>query len=452
MPHQIRRYTFKLYPNQAQEAALCDQAQWLAWVWNAALEQRETQWRLECQRRGRENKRKKITYADGGRKGLGYYDQAREIKVLRGQFPELAAMSCASFALCLKALDLSFKEFWRKLKEGKPYKEAGYPKYKSAARHKTIWHRDGSGWRLDAFGNNWKFYFKGVPGLIKARGKFPIKPDEIRTMEIIHRDGSWQASVVVYQQPRMQAGKNNLTVDFNLLDKFATVKSAKGWCAPRLQPEFFFRQEQITDQIQHHNATSGAEAVECGGDRKKLLDRFGLQVGAEAVECGGDHKGEYISRNHRLATEHLTDSIQSNCDKRYKRFSWRWKREKKHIAARRSKAARVNKDALHNWTSALVKNATSITIICPPIKQHTKSAKGNQRDWGAAVETVASLNRNTLSQAPRMAIDMLKYKCEEAGVNFCEIAPETTDLRIGTELPKAQKAVRKTRRKLKEAA
>ena len=56
-----RRYEFRLYPNAAQRAALDEQAALLARLWNAALEQREAQWRGLL---AREGECRRVVYRD----------------------------------------------------------------------------------------------------------------------------------------------------------------------------------------------------------------------------------------------------------------------------------------------------------------------------------------------------------------------------------------------------
>lgn len=425
---ETRRYTFKLYPNKAQTEALERQCVLLARFWNAALQEREDQWRREVERKG--HWRRIARPADEKPKGLSYFDQAKAIKHIRADDPEYAAMSCASMELCLKALDLAFKAFWRRLKEGCDAGSAGYPKFKSAKRHRTIWHRDGSGWKMTPSGKHWKFYFKGIPGTIKARGRFPLHPDEIRTMEIIERDGAWCASVVVKQQPRMTRGKMDLQVEFDLLDSFASVKNAaNGECLPGLTPVFNACKGRIIPQ--NH-----------GGSHQSV---------AEASDLGADGRG--VMRDHRArVVAQASDLAQSARDKQHKKFSYRWKREARRIARMKAKEARGRREDLHRWTTLVIQSASEITVVAPPIRENTESGRGDKYEWGGAVETIAALNRNTLSQAPALAIQMLEYKAAEAGIPFRVVQPEDAKLAVGRDLKKTVQTTRKVRRKLKEAA
>lgn len=173
---------------------------------------------------------------------------------------------------------------------------------------------------------------------------------------------------------------------------------------------------------------------------------FLMQQSNDKADCGKKDNQPQT----RLQKEISIDERQSNRDTKYKRGSWRWCEEKRIIANQRERVARNQHDTLHRWTSAIIKQSKEITIIAPSIKENTKSARGDMKSPGANVETVAQVNRNALCSAPATAIEMLRYKAEEAGIPFTIIEAEETPLSIGRDLPAATKSVRKARRKLKE--
>jgi len=88
--------------------------------------------------------------------------------------------------------------------------------------------------------------------------------------------------------------------------------------------------------------------------------------------------------------------------------------------------------------------------VCPPIKENTASARGDEKRHGAAVKTVAMLNRHVLAQAPAMAIQMLEYKADEAGIPFARFTPDEHKIAIGAQISSAAKAVRSTRRAIRK--
>jgi len=208
-----------------------------------------------------------------------------------------------------------------------------------------------------------------------------------------------------------------------------------GECLTGWEGDYQSSDEQISPDYQGLNGASGAEALDSGADDRAVIFTQAQKVGAEASE--------------RLSAQQETDAVQSEGDRRFKKFSYRWKQWKRRVAKRKSKEARKRKEALHKWTTELVESVSELTVVCPPIKESTKSAKGNERNHGAAVKTVAMQNRHVLAQAPAMSIQMLEYKAEEAGVPFVTVSPDEHALAIGRELPAAAKAVRRLRHQLK---
>lgn len=404
-----RRYTFKLYPTKAQEAVLNEQARLCAHLWNAALEQREIQWAHECQRKPK-----------GERKGITFYDQVGEIKNIRKNDGLYSTMSFKSLESTLESLDLAFKAFFRRAKNGAG-RSSGYPRYKRISIASIVPHKkNGHGWKLDRYGKHWSIYAKGVPGLIKARGRFPTEPAEIRTMELIRRNGAWWSSIVVKMEERIVAGSLSIEVDFNLIDEFASVKNRTyGECLAGPQGRITGREDRCK--------------------RFANLDSLNL--------FGEDGRQFLFTR-----TAVNTDQIQSVRDRRFKKFSNRWRREKKRIARLKAKEARQRREALHLWTTNLIRQASDMLVIAPSIRDATKSAKGDERNPGAAVATVALLNRHVLSQAPAAAIQMLEYKAAEAGIQFTRVTPAEHATTIGHEISQATKTARKASRIIRKEA
>lgn len=419
---QTRRYTFKLYPTVAQLAALDRQAALLARLWNAALEQRETQWAHELGAKG--NWHKVDRPKEDKPAGLTYYDQARQLKFIRADDPEYAAMSSASLELCLSALDLAFKAFWRRLKEGARGDAAGYPRYKRVADHGTIWHRDGAGWKLTGSDRKWRLRAKGVPGPIKARGEFPAAPVEYRTMEIIRREGQWWASIVVRMEPRRERVLEApaAAIHFDLIDSFARIDIG----------------------------VSGGPAA---GSSERTIG-LDLGQGSQPVAWSGaewERAFPSMARKSAASAPRARDSasmdeIQSAGDRRFRKFSNRWRREKRRLAKMKAKQARQRREGLHCWTTEIVRSFGEIAVIAPPILESTATARGDESSHGAAVKPVAMLNRHVLEQAPAMAIQMLEYKSAEAGIPFVRTTPDEHALAIGRDLPAATKIARRAKR------
>jgi hypothetical protein len=85
---------------------------------------------------------------------------------------------------------------------------------------------------------------------------------------------------------------------------------------------------------------------------------------------------------------------------RKKRFSRGWVREKVAVAAMRRRAAAGWEQALHVWTNELIASASSIGLAMPSPSVLIKSARGSERDHGAAVKDTANVNRSLAAQTP----------------------------------------------------
>ena len=457
----LRRYTFKLYPNADQEEALREQARMCAMLWNALLDMRETFYR-----RARQKGEKKTS--------LTAFDQGKDLTALRAECPEWAAQPRGTQERVAEMLDNAFKAFFRRAKSGAG-KSSGYPRFKSVFRADSVHLREPakSSWTFSAHsapaGNgeveedrkatsgcvakglrksrsehlsahsgparksepkggkdapqpqihlasaNWRLKMRGVPGAIKARGKFPVAPLSHKTADIRFYDGAWWFSICVAQEPRRAPGSKDVIVDFDLIDEFASV-NADGQSLAGL-----------TDFGKADPRARGREVV----------DALHLIV-AEADSRARGREGREAS------------NVQSQGDRRFKKFSIRWRRAKQRVARIKAKEARRRKEALHRWTTAIVRDASSVEAICPPIADLARTGRGNAAYHGAEVDANALINRRVREQAPSAALAMLEYKASEAGVPFTATRPEDHQIRIGQELKTVAIKGRVVRRKLKK--
>jgi putative transposase len=111
-----KTYKEKLRPTPAQQRAL-DAVLWRCReLYNAALEQRITAW----QRR---------------RVSLSRYDQEVELKDLRAEFPQYAAIHSHILQDVLVRLDKTYQAFFRRVKAGE---KAGFPRFKGRNRYHSF--------------------------------------------------------------------------------------------------------------------------------------------------------------------------------------------------------------------------------------------------------------------------------------------------------------------------
>jgi len=420
-----RRYTFKLYPSAKQNETLFAQAQMMAELWNGLLHRNEEQYRRTRGQQG-------VMHAEGKRL-LSYEDMTAEITGLRHACPDWAALSVGSARRVANALSDAFQAFFRRMKElGEPggyetraadwrskkrgnprwsernptrHELAGYPKYRRIAQADWLPHCFQSGCKLAADGGRrqrpngrasdckWRLALKGIDGSIRARGEFPEQALAWSDADLRHADGHWWLSVGVESLSSRDASGDAVTVRMDLIDTFAAVDGAD--VGP---PDF--------------------TAVHAAQDRVDVLkserdQRWPWPAG----------KPRPNSRAYREMTRRIT-------------------RLEAHTTRRR-------RELLHEWTTAVIAQSGRINVIKPPIRDATRSARGNAKDWGGAVDLVADINRRVLSQAPASAVQMLEYKALEAGIP-CVIHDVQTHVAVGRDIAATVKAGRKARRKCKE--
>src|SRR5260370_22764616 len=118
MDQQSVRKTFKykLQPTAEQERAL-ERVLWhCRTLYNTALEQRITAWE-RC------------------RVSVTHYEQAAELKVIRAEFPEYAAIHSHVLQDVLTRLDNSYQAFFLRLQRAE---RAGFPRFKGPTRYSRL--------------------------------------------------------------------------------------------------------------------------------------------------------------------------------------------------------------------------------------------------------------------------------------------------------------------------
>lgn len=388
-----RRYTFKLYPTRAQEAALLNQCNMMALLWNALLEMQETRYRSITGQAG-------VVHRGGGaadkhgrwrpaeKSHLTFFDLTAEITQLRRAFPEWADLSVWTAHRVAEAQCGAFQAFFARAKAGAG-KSSGYPKFRRVRDANWLPHRFQSGCKLIHDGRgpkHWRLRLKAIEGEIRAMGEFPAEPVAWNHADIRVKAGVWWLSVGVEMKPRRDNGSRPMVIRLGAVDCFATV------------------------------------------DGRRMVGP-GLDAGL---------------------ADQVVDLQRQMAELRAAR-DWPAYHEAKRCKARlEAKAMRRRREALHEWTTAIVAEANDLTVIVPAsVKDATASGKGDSREWGAAVETKAQFNRRVLGQAPAAAAQMLRYKAAEAGIPYREAAHD--ELAVGNLVVAATKEVRKLKRSIKNA-
>jgi len=415
-------YIFKLSPTARQHDELMQQARMVTDLRNTLLSRNED---LHRRTRGQ----KGVVHKETDKYHFSAIDMSYDISAMREDCPEWKLLSTWTPRRVSDALAGAFDHFFRRMKElSNPatyehraaefrsrkgrnptrYELAGYPKYRSIRMANWVPHRFVSGCNLRPESLerkrkngrksycNWRLKLKGVSGEIRARGEFPQDPLAWLNADIRYRDGTWWLAVGIETKPERQPGRADITIRFDLLDKIAVVTA--------------------------------------NDDTLSIPDFSSLAIMQDAI-----------------------DALKADRDIRWprqvgKRPSWKHREINTKISHMSARVARIRKEILHKWTTDLVSGARRITIIAPPIRAVTRSAKGHEKSWGAAVEPVAALNRHVLLQAPRIAIDMLKYKAKEAEIDCLVIDDQPSPLDIGKDLSMTKKLSRKANRDLRKDA
>ena len=405
-----RRYVWKLYPSPEQQSILHAQRMMMADLWNALKQRHEDIWRRTRGQRGVVHSEtwttQRYRHGEIAIKSGPYtaYDMQNEITYLLNTLPEwrvIPAMTCHRIA---KLLDLAFAAFFRRCKGGE---DPGYPKWQHRDKATTIplGTMDKAGWTLRRRDDNprsWRLHYKSISEIkdestwIHARGKLPCDPDdsEARNGDIIWRDGNWWLSLCVELESRRWPGRNEMTVELDCLDGIARVNGV-------LEETAEIGIIQSLERDLDHLKSSFAKNLPRGARRSKTEEEEAVEARAEISELAS------------------------------------------YIARRR-------KNFLHVWSARTVAQASKLTIVAPKIRENTRTARGNEKEWGANVGVVAQLNRNTLSFAPKIAQSMLEYKFQEAtGTPATVIEDREPGIAIGEKLVAAGKAVRKAKRAIR---
>lgn len=169
----LKTFRYRLYPNARQIQAIETMLETHRRIYNAALEQRKTEY-------------------EQNERSVSYGDQSASYKVARETNEYYQKTNFSSVQRTLKRLDKAFKAFFQRVKSGE---KPGYPRFKGRRRLDSMefTYSDGSKIR----GN--KLYIQYV-GEIKLKMHRPI-PDSIKTVVIRRRAGKYYACFACEIEP-----------------------------------------------------------------------------------------------------------------------------------------------------------------------------------------------------------------------------------------------------------
>ena len=286
-----RKVTYRLYPSEKQSGRMLEMLRLHQRLYNAGLEQRIHAY-----------KDRNIS--------LSYEDQAKELTLLRAEDPQYEGMNAQSEQVTLRRLDRAYKNFFRRVAKGE---KAGFPRFKSLDRY--------NGWGYASHGDGWKFkigenHINGTlklssVGYLQARGRARKNdyskerdPGIPKTMEMIHKNGKWFASITFKRDmPERSSGGSVVGIDWGtskfltIVDSFGNITEAKN---PRLMKHFEAKLKKSQKDLSRKKKGSN--------NRKKSRIKL-VKIHEKLANKREDHlhqkSAEIIKFSQHIATEKL---------------------------------------------------------------------------------------------------------------------------------------------------
>lgn len=293
--------------------------------------------------------------------GLSFSEQCKIHTLWRSRRAahHLFNSNAQSEQVTIKRVDRAFEGFFRRLKQGD--RKPGFPRFKAFDRFK--------GWGYKSHGDGWKLHlnpqkhgaaYLADVGIVKLRGRARNEGGNPKTAEVILKNGTWYLSVAhEYTEITRVSGQQQLGLDWGVTHYFSVINK---------QGEFY--------QI----------------DNPRYLKNSLLLLATLQRDLALANKGSraYRKLKHRIALLH-------------------------------QKVARQRLDFTHKETTKLVAQAALLATEQLNITGMTRSATGTVDRPGKMTRQKSGLNREILNTAPGMSLSFLKYKAEEAGIDFVEI-------------------------------
>lgn len=171
---EMRRYTFRLYPNKQQEKKLFWARRLHCYLYNASIDHRKFEWR--------KNKH-----------SVSYFEQQNCLPEFKKFWTDFAELNSLTLQSTVKRVDLAYGAFFQGLRK--------LPKFKSI-RNYSGWTYpslpEKSGWRIDSNGKHGRLTLKDLGVTLKMRGKAK-EWGKASTLTIVYKPGlnRWYASITV---------------------------------------------------------------------------------------------------------------------------------------------------------------------------------------------------------------------------------------------------------------
>jgi putative transposase len=198
-------FKYRIYPTKAQQKVIQNNFNFCCFLYNSALQERNSYYK-KCH------------------KSLSYNKQSAELPEIRKEFKDqVNTIYAQSLQQVLKKLDASYKSFFRRVKQ-KSGKKAGFPRYKSADRFRSIIFPQADlktrGVKLLA---NKKLKVFGLPGELKVKWHRPVQ-GRCKTVTIKKEADKFYLILSCDEVPLQPLAKTQKTVAIDLgISSFITT-------------------------------------------------------------------------------------------------------------------------------------------------------------------------------------------------------------------------------------
>jgi putative transposase len=210
MEHQSLRKTFKykVQPTPEQERELERVLLLCRQLYNTALEQRISAWQ-----------RRHIS--------VSRYQQEAELKDIRAEFPEYAAVHSHVLQDVLARLDKTYQAFFRRVQQGE---KAGFPRFKGRERYHSFTYKEfGNGARLDN-----RYLVLSKIGRVAVRWSRPLAGTP-KTVTISREADGWYVAISCAEVPVRPLPLTGQETGIDLgLESFATLADGSQIANPRI--------------------------------------------------------------------------------------------------------------------------------------------------------------------------------------------------------------------------
>jgi putative transposase len=288
----LRAVKFRLYPNSEQSQRLTDYIDSSRGIFNRALEQR-------------------IYAIKENGKGIDYPAQQKQLTLQRRAGMNEIPVDIQRDGL--RRIDVAFKNFFRRCKEGA--KKKGFPRFKSANRYNSF-----TAGNAADFAKDGRVKIPGIDRPIRCRGMQTITGKQ-KQLTIIRRAGKWFGRILVddgQQPPVKKPIKSPIGIDMGL-NSFLTTSAGDKIDCPRHYRRLSYRLRR-------------AQRLFCRrkkGSKRRGRALLSLQrVHAKIADCRDDftHKlsKEFVGKYDLIAAEKLNirGMIRSNLAKSILDAGW----------------------------------------------------------------------------------------------------------------------------------